>query len=149
MDAQTDADLDALRLSGITRVAGGFVAAAGFVGAVIVLQTVTSFRIRMPWLALIWAILPLGLAGILFGMKILGGRDWAAIGGLIVSLSLLLLDVLWSGYALLNAVFVPMYVIAVILALGASAATPFAIGECRRASAARRRLHASGFETGL
>jgi hypothetical protein len=133
-----------LQLGGLTKAAIGLLAAVGamLIGSALQLWGLTQLEglVRfVPYLMVV-------LAGPFFtcSVKVYRGRVWAAVLGLVLSALTALAMGVWfllsaaSGFFSLLAVLVPMAAVAAAVFAG------LAIGPCRRHSAARRGLAASG-----
>ncbi len=132
-----------------TKVAGLFIAMTGVVSVVVAVQVLTSVRI-LSWVR--W--LPPGMIALGAVVTVLGGgitraRDTAASMGLVLVPLLAILDAVWLYVSFRGGFYSLMCLFSVPFGLASSALVIAALGDCERASEARRNLAKSGLDLGL
>ena len=144
-----DADLAAAAPSTIVRVASGLVMVAGLAAVLVGVQNLIGFRISGLYLAMLVALVALGLAAIGVGWVHGKARAWAAVASMVLALLLLAGSAAWVIVSFLGGGLSMMAFFAVGLSGLAVLAVPFSIGPCRRATAAQQKLHDAGLDLGL
>jgi len=146
----TDADLEAVRLTGPVRLAAAFLGAGGGACAVAGLQFVGMLRSAEAWeYALQYGLIAAGALEVGLGLLVLRMRHGAAIGAAILapllalaSMGYMVLTIRWGVATCIAFVAPPLAGLGAIFSL-------FALAPTRRATLARKRLAASGLELGL
>lgn len=144
-----DADVKATQPTLVVKLAAAVQALTGVFVGLSGLQLVGIVFYRHPILnALPWTLMISGVALIVIAARVFRARAWAAIAGVVIAPALALLLGFWAIYSF-GDVFSCVLMLAIPLTLIATGLGALAIGPVRRATEARERLDAQGFNLGL
>ncbi len=141
-------DLDALRVPGIAKVAGGMGLLLGVFQCVLATQ---SFLLLVPaWRFLVLAImLGLGLTLVRGGYRITRGFGRVALVCTVAAAVNAVVTAAWFVFAVVHGVLSPLTLLVQLLSVACVIFSSLAIPALRSVDAARERLRAEGLETGL
>lgn len=141
-------DLDALRLPGTAKVAGGFALLLGVFQCILAAQNAVVLRGALQY-PITGFMAILGLVIAYAGFRVTRGSGKAAIVALSACTVGLITAAAWFVFTLLHGMLSPLTFLVFVLSLATLTLSALAVPALRRVDAARARLRAQGLETGL
>ena len=144
--ADVDAEIKALELSAMTKAAILLVAATGALLVLAAIQLFGVLRLRGLLRLAPYAMLLVGVGGVMVAVKVYKQRVWAALMATVGAAVVALAMGVWFVIASLGGFISFLGLLTPIVAVVAAVFAALAIAPCKRTAAARRRLAANGLD---